>query len=70
MNLYLEQNPIGKQADGAPLLGLRIILNGADVVPTDEQRATCLAAIAALSPAPKEEAKAPAATASPKPSEK
>ena len=38
MNLYIEQNPIGTQADGSPLFGLRLVLNGRDVVPTTEPR--------------------------------
>ena len=58
MNLYIEQNPIGTQPDGVtPLYKQRIIYNGVDIVPTDEQRERVLGLIASLEPpAPKEDA--------------
>jgi hypothetical protein len=69
MNLYIEQTPCGMEADGvSPLFKQRIIYNGRDVVPTDEQRERVLGLIASLEPpakeAPKEEPKAPAKSAS------
>ena len=69
MNLYIEQNPIGTQADGSPLFGLRLVLNGRDVVPTNEQRERVLGLMVSLGAPAKEEPKAPAKNA-PKPSEK
>ena len=65
MNLYIEQNPIGTQADGSPLFGLRLVLNGRDVVPTTEQRERVLGLMVSLGAPAKEAPLAPAAPAKP-----
>ena len=60
MNLYIEQNPIGTQADGSPLFGLRLVLNGRDVVPTNEQRGRVLGLMVSLGAPAREAPLAPA----------
>ncbi len=71
MNVSLERKLIGKQPDESPLYDLRIIVDGADVVPDDRTRHAFLAALLLLRPAPKVDHAHPAPHATPpKPSDK